>query len=241
MNFFNRAYEKLLPHPARFYGDMQRSAKVINLHKKICTFLQDLTPGALILDVGSGNRRLPLKDKTVLNVDYIAFEKTDIVGNALQLPFKEAMFDAVIVQQVLEHVENPLQILREAARVLKDGGKIWVETPFMYPVHDNEDYWRWTKKGLELMCSRIFEREDSGVVMGGGSAMSLVTRYSSAVMFSFGSRLLFNFFLLLSGILTFWLKYLDFFIRENPFVAYIAPAIFFSGKKRKRRFKADTP
>ena len=50
-------------------------------------------------------------------------------GDALQLPFRDAHFDKVICAEVLEHVPDDRQAVRELARVLKDSGTIAVSVP----------------------------------------------------------------------------------------------------------------
>lgn len=44
------------------------------------------------------------------------------VGNAQDLDFKPESFDAVFVLEVLEHVEDPLKVLRSVRKILKKGG-----------------------------------------------------------------------------------------------------------------------
>lgn len=44
-------------------------------------------------------------------------------------PFRSRSFDTVILGDVIEHVENPSFVLREAHRVLKVGGRLLVSTP----------------------------------------------------------------------------------------------------------------
>lgn len=46
------------------------------------------------------------------------------VADALKLPFKENTFDGAFVCWFLEHVQNPVEILREVRRVLKPGSLI---------------------------------------------------------------------------------------------------------------------
>jgi ubiquinone/menaquinone biosynthesis C-methylase UbiE len=48
-------------------------------------------------------------------------------GDALSLEFKESSFDVVYCRYVLEHVSDPAIVLREIFRVLKAGGKIFVQ------------------------------------------------------------------------------------------------------------------
>jgi SAM-dependent methyltransferase len=46
-----------------------------------------------------------------------------------RLPWPDAMFDAVTFMHVIEHLHDWSHILDEAARVLKPGGSIYIETP----------------------------------------------------------------------------------------------------------------
>jgi len=45
------------------------------------------------------------------------------------LPFRSAAFDAVNLVEVIEHIENQAQLIREIARVLKPGGVVLISTP----------------------------------------------------------------------------------------------------------------
>ena len=51
-----------------------------------------------------------------------------VLGDAHHLPFKDRAFEEVASSHLLEHLDDPLQALREMRRVLKGGGKcrIWV-------------------------------------------------------------------------------------------------------------------
>lgn len=44
-------------------------------------------------------------------------------------PFGDAEFDGVNLKDVLEHIENPAQTIREIARVLRPGGLVVISTP----------------------------------------------------------------------------------------------------------------
>ncbi|CAN5690258.1 hypothetical protein BH10BDE1_BH10BDE1_01220 [soil metagenome] len=52
------------------------------------------------------------------------------VGDAMHLPFKENSFDGAFVCWLLEHVQHPVDVLREAQRVLKSGGIIYCNEVF---------------------------------------------------------------------------------------------------------------
>ncbi|MDN3506418.1 MAG: bifunctional 2-polyprenyl-6-hydroxyphenol methylase/3-demethylubiquinol 3-O-methyltransferase UbiG [Simkaniaceae bacterium] len=49
-------------------------------------------------------------------------------ASAYELPFPDNTFDAVCAMDLLEHVENPAQVVKEASRVLKKGGLFFFHT-----------------------------------------------------------------------------------------------------------------
>jgi len=58
-----------------------------------------------------------------------------IQANVYRLPFKDASLDFVSLQEVLEHLDRPLDAVREINRVLKDHAMLVVTVP-------NAQYWR---------------------------------------------------------------------------------------------------
>lgn len=61
-----------------------------------------------------------------------------LVGNAsiYDLPFPDGTFDAVILSEILEHVDRDVDALREIRRVLKPGGLALITVP-----HANYPFW----------------------------------------------------------------------------------------------------
>lgn len=52
-----------------------------------------------------------------------------IQGDAITLPVKDDMFDVVIATAIIEHVSDPVQLIREAFRVLRKNGILIITTP----------------------------------------------------------------------------------------------------------------
>ncbi len=82
-------------------------------------------------------------------------EGPDIVGDAHAMPMDDDRFDAALAISVLEHVDDPYQVVREMHRVLKPGARVFAWIPFTFGVHGfPEDVSRFTTFGMR----RLFER-----------------------------------------------------------------------------------
>jgi SAM-dependent methyltransferase len=120
----------------------------------------------LILDNGSGLRDVYYEN--VVNFEIVDYLTTDVLGVGEYLPFADDAFDAVISIAVLEHVRNPFDSAAEIARVVRPGGKILVEVPFLQPYHGYpHHYYNMTISGLENLFSEHFVIERSGLPPGG--------------------------------------------------------------------------
>jgi SAM-dependent methyltransferase len=65
------------------------------------------------------------------------------VAAAEHLPFAAGQFDTVLSHEVLEHVDDDAQAIREMVRVLKPGGRLAVFVPNRgYPFETHGHYWR---------------------------------------------------------------------------------------------------
>lgn len=118
-------------------------------HGPIITALQRAiatSPGPEVLNLGSGPfHELGLLNRgahkfTVCDVDPRAIEQArNLWGSALggadvltigaPLPYSPNTFDLVVSMDVIEHVLAPVEWTREALRVLKPGGKLFLTTP----------------------------------------------------------------------------------------------------------------
>jgi SAM-dependent methyltransferase len=74
------------------------------------------------------------------------------------LGFSDSSFDIVVCNAVLEHVPCPQQAVDELFRVLRPGGLIWVDLPWVQPFHEMpKDYWRATPEGLRVWMAKFKE------------------------------------------------------------------------------------
>lgn len=60
----------------------------------------------------------------------VSFPVYPAAADAYKLPFKENVFQLVIVAEVLEHLSEPLLVLKEIRRVLKPAGKLLISVPY---------------------------------------------------------------------------------------------------------------
>ena len=115
-----------------------------------------------ILDIGGkksnkrGLFRPPLsKVRSWRYVNIDASSNPDYLCNAEKIPLPNSSIDGFILSEVLEHVENPEEIIKEALRVLKHGGIGWITMPFLFPIHaDPHDFQRWTEEKIR----RVFNK-----------------------------------------------------------------------------------
>lgn len=65
-------------------------------------------------------------------------------------------FDIVICTEVLEHTNNPFNVVNELERIVKPGGLVCVSTPFNFRIHGPlPDNWRFTVHGLKVLFSNF--------------------------------------------------------------------------------------
>lgn len=137
------AYDLLMPEEM---GHFYRS-----LEKRRLRLISGLVPGtgvSRILDAGCGNGWLSEMldnrglDVTALNLGLNSMKRASarlkaraanipfLCADIYNLPCSDSRFDAVVISEVIEHLEKPQDALNEIARVVKPGGFIIVSTPY---------------------------------------------------------------------------------------------------------------
>lgn len=127
--------------------------------------------------LGEGLGALYESDAEIVAFDIYSSPHIHVIGDAHQIPFADATFDAVVVQAVLEHVLSPQEVVDEIWRVLHPEGLVYAETPFLQPVHEGPyDFTRFTESGHRWLF-RNFERLHAGVIGGPLSSYSWALNY----------------------------------------------------------------
>jgi len=105
-------------------------------------------PGARVLEVGSGAHGLifffeagekigvdPLADHYRALFPHWQGRATTIAAYGEKLPFDERSFDIVLSDNVVDHAENPREIVAEMVRVLKPGGLLYFTVNIHHPIY----------------------------------------------------------------------------------------------------------
>lgn len=126
------------------YSDLVNS----NLFNKIFSLfipkdnsLIDNVPNGRFLDIGCGNGSRLLKMKKlgwqVFGVELNTFAYQKCINNDLnvqnkpleQSAFKDNYFDVIYMSHLIEHLNNPEEIINICSNLLKKGGKLYINTP----------------------------------------------------------------------------------------------------------------
>jgi SAM-dependent methyltransferase len=121
------------------------------------THLKSHVSGRLI-DLGCGKVPLYHSYKDFATACFCADWKSSIHQNPYldftcdlnaPLPFSPQEFNTIILSDVLEHIERPENLWQEMFKVLQPGGKVILNVPFFYKLHEiPHDYFRYTKYAL---------------------------------------------------------------------------------------------
>jgi SAM-dependent methyltransferase len=222
-------YHKLPPPPTTTRGYKRPEFKIF----------PELPPNPVIYDIGSkkevGQYRLlgglP-DDCTVVTVDLIPGPGVDLVADAHDLHMVEAgSVDCILCANVLEHVKYPTRVAAEFLRVLKPGGMVFINTPFIFPFHaDPDDYYRYSYNGLALVFDKL-ECIEKGWLRGPSSTIQHLLVHYLALLFSFNKKTLYGINVDLFKWLLFWIKYLDKWIANYEMAYVLQNSTYFIGRK----------
>lgn len=160
------------PNTNIFHSQWIMDKKLLGLARD---FLISIPSKLKILDVGCGNGpywnlNSSLEWHGIDIVETVC--TTSVVQPSESFPFTENSFDFVICTQVLEHVKNPDFLISQIYFVLKPGGELLLNVPFLYPLHGlPNDYQRFTPIKIKEIL-HDFEIEELRLIGGIGSSIS---------------------------------------------------------------------
>lgn len=131
----------------------------------------------LVLDVGCGESphyHMLIKGK-IVSVDMKKSRTTNIICDSHNIPLKKEKFDKVLCINSFYYFSNPFAAIKEARRVLKKDGKLIMQMPFIYPIHDAPfDKYRFTEYGISGLLKNDFKIEKIKAVGGIFSLPSVI-------------------------------------------------------------------
>ena len=186
-------------------------------------FIKKYKVKGVVLNLGSGPRIIA---KEVTNVDIHPYIGVDIVADICEVPLPDKSVQGIISENMLEHVENPVQAVAEMHRLLEVGGLAYIEAPFLYPFHASpSDFHRWSKEGLKKLFGN-FEMVEIGVRGGPFSALDTFLSHLVGFLFSFGSERLYALFTNIAVFIFFPIKLLDFIFAYFPNAEHVSTDLY---------------
>ncbi|OYT14987.1 MAG: hypothetical protein B7C24_15425 [Bacteroidetes bacterium 4572_77] len=145
---------------------------------------------AQVLDVGAGDKPyaklFPQVSKYIATNTKSHYKNTnDVVSytdiwidDASSIPVNDNDFEGVLCFQVLSVIAQPDLFFKEAARILKPGGKLLLTTDFLYPPWSKEDNARYSIQQLERFVEQAGLKPLKKESFGGFKSMqfSLLSR-----------------------------------------------------------------
>jgi SAM-dependent methyltransferase len=191
-------------------------------------FLAGFAPAARLVNLGAGFRHSP---PGFWGVDREGYPGVAVRADLAALPFADGSVDGVLCEMVLEHVPDARAALREIARVVRPGGRVYVALPFLWPYHASpHDYWRWTSSGVAREFAG-FETLGVGVCGGPTTTLCNVLHEWLALVLSAGVEGLYRVLYLALMPLIFPFKLLDHLVSRLPQAHKIAALLHYHGRR----------
>lgn len=119
--------------------------------------LAEEEPYSRVLEIGSGGGTLAARLKrrcraitTDLSVQHV--RPGGVVAKLPEMCFKPAVFDLVILSEVLEHLDQPVESLKTIARILNPGGRCIITVPAWPALWSEHDVFYGHKKRYTPSC-----------------------------------------------------------------------------------------
>lgn len=112
------------------------------------------------LNIGCGE----FKKDGFVNLDVSGSVNPDMVHdlNQFPYPFKDQYFDLIEANHVLEHLNNPFEVMREANRILKQKGTLIIRVPHFSRAMTHPEH----KRGFDVTFLHYFDKNFMGGYTG---------------------------------------------------------------------------
>lgn len=115
--------------------------------------LERIPEGSRILDAGAGTQKYRefcqhlnyvsqdfgqydgIGDTAGLQIKDFNYGKVDIISDITAIPEENSSFDAIMCIEVLEHVPDPIKVIKEFSRLIRPGGFLIITAPFCSLTH----------------------------------------------------------------------------------------------------------
>jgi uncharacterized protein YbaR (Trm112 family) len=182
----------------------------------------------VVLNVGGGPHRY---SPTEITLNLEAFANVDLVGDAHNIPLLDDSVDSIICNAVLEHVGNAERVVAEMIRVLRPGGILYAEMPFIFFFHGYpSDFRRFTREGVRQLFGQL-ENLEIGIAAGPMSALLISANMVLQMLVPPRPRVLRKAFNGVYRLLTFPFKYLDRVLNRREEAHLVAAGFYVLGRK----------
>ena len=205
---------------------------------EVASILKEKNPneGANVVLIGSGDnaeyRKLLSPYNPIIRIGLPTKKEVDVYCDICEIPLKDESIDMILSSSVLEHVYNPEIAVKEMHRVLKKGGLVYAEIPFIRANHMMpDDYQRYSIQGIEELFKRHgFKIERKGICSGSINGFILIFIDFWCSVFSFNLYLR-ELVAITLTLLLHPLKYRDRLFENQKWAQITACCFYYTGRK----------
>lgn len=104
-----------------------------------------------------------------INLDFRSNVNADVKHdlNQIPYPFKKDFFDEILMKMILEHLDNPIAVLKEIIRISRDNAKLTIVVPHAFSYANKTDLQHktnFTENSFEKNLLKEYELEELKLV-----------------------------------------------------------------------------